>query len=112
MKFSRRFTRAGAGPYQGIDFESRRSEIRNPDGTMGLSPVVELNVRMTMGRVAFELLRKSRPGSAGHLRILRKGKAEAGSGGAKVGRGSLEGGTVLLNDPEQAREFLVVWTVE
>lgn len=34
MKFSRRFTRAEAGPYQGIDFESRRSEIRNPDGTM------------------------------------------------------------------------------
>ena len=34
MKFSRRFTRAGAGPYQGIDFGSRRSEIRNPDGTL------------------------------------------------------------------------------
>ncbi len=34
MKFSRRFTRAGAGPYEGMEFVSRRSEIRNPDGTL------------------------------------------------------------------------------
>jgi ribonucleoside-diphosphate reductase alpha chain len=32
MKIKRRFTEAGKGPYQGIQWESRVSEIRNPDG--------------------------------------------------------------------------------
>jgi ribonucleoside-diphosphate reductase alpha chain len=32
VKINRRFTRAGASPYQGITFEKRLSEIRNPDG--------------------------------------------------------------------------------
>ena len=34
MKISRRFTRPGASPYQGITFEKRSSEIRNPDGKL------------------------------------------------------------------------------
>ncbi|MGA2480032.1 MAG: adenosylcobalamin-dependent ribonucleoside-diphosphate reductase, partial [Spirochaetia bacterium] len=32
MEVQRRFTRSGESPYAGIDFESRTSEIRNPDG--------------------------------------------------------------------------------
>ena len=32
MKINRRFTCAGQDPYQGIVFEKRQSEIRNPDG--------------------------------------------------------------------------------
>lgn len=32
MKIARRFTKAGAGPYEGIQWERRVSEIRNPDG--------------------------------------------------------------------------------
>ncbi len=32
MKFERRFTQKGTGPYAGIRFEERKSEIRNPDG--------------------------------------------------------------------------------
>jgi len=32
VKINRRFTHAGASPYQGITFEKRLSEIRNPDG--------------------------------------------------------------------------------
>ncbi|MBE3065669.1 MAG: adenosylcobalamin-dependent ribonucleoside-diphosphate reductase, partial [Spirochaetes bacterium] len=32
MEIQRRFTREGDGPYSGISFESRISEIRNPDG--------------------------------------------------------------------------------
>jgi len=32
VKIDRRFTRAGASPYQGITFEKRLSEIRNPNG--------------------------------------------------------------------------------
>ncbi len=32
MKIKRRFTTASGGPYEGITFEKRTSEIRNPDG--------------------------------------------------------------------------------
>ncbi len=34
MKIQRRFTEAGKGPYEGIRFESRSSEIRDPDGQL------------------------------------------------------------------------------
>ncbi len=33
MKVSRYFTQTGLGPYTGIEFEPRKSEIRNPDGS-------------------------------------------------------------------------------
>ncbi|MCE9634507.1 MAG: vitamin B12-dependent ribonucleotide reductase [Planctomycetes bacterium] len=33
MKIARRFTTAGASPYQSIEFAKRTSEIRNPDGS-------------------------------------------------------------------------------
>ena len=85
--------------------------FREADGSLGWSPVVELNVRMTMGRVALELMKKSRSGSAGRLAFLRK--AKTGSEELELLRqGTLEAGKVLLNDPDQAREFLVVWEVQ
>ena len=34
MKVTRRFTRAGKDPYDGIEFVERSSEIRNPDGSV------------------------------------------------------------------------------
>ncbi|OHD73328.1 MAG: ribonucleoside-diphosphate reductase, adenosylcobalamin-dependent [Spirochaetes bacterium RBG_16_67_19] len=34
MKIERRFTRAGRGPYEGLAFEPRVSEIRQPDGRL------------------------------------------------------------------------------
>ncbi|MCZ6580126.1 MAG: vitamin B12-dependent ribonucleotide reductase [Nitrospirae bacterium] len=34
MKIHRRFTRVGRGPYEGIPFTKRSSEIRNPDGSL------------------------------------------------------------------------------
>ncbi len=34
MKFPRRFTVAGRSPYEGIEWSTRTSEIRNPDGTV------------------------------------------------------------------------------
>jgi ribonucleoside-diphosphate reductase alpha chain len=34
MKVARHFTRAGADPYEGIEFVERSSEIRNPDGSL------------------------------------------------------------------------------
>ena len=34
MKIERRFTKAGRGPYEGLSFEPRVSEIRHPDGRL------------------------------------------------------------------------------
>src|SRR3954464_14328944 len=33
MKISRYYTQSGQSPYEGIPFEGRKSEIRNPDGS-------------------------------------------------------------------------------
>ena len=81
---------------------------RRADGSLALKHVVELNVRMTMGRVALELLRKSAPNHQGRFRILRKGKLEAAD--LEFG-GTLQGGKIAINDPARAREFLAVWEV-
>ena len=81
---------------------------RHADGSLTLKHVVELNVRMTMGRVALELLRKSAPNHQGRFRIIRKGKAEAGD---LEFAGSLHGGKIALNEPARAREFIAVWEV-
>lgn len=37
MKIERLFTRKGKGPYEGIEWESRKSEIRNPNGSIVFS---------------------------------------------------------------------------
>ncbi|MCA9544214.1 MAG: hypothetical protein KC613_07475, partial [Myxococcales bacterium] len=34
MRIQRRFTKGKQSPYEGIQFETRQSEIRNPDGTV------------------------------------------------------------------------------
>jgi hypothetical protein len=81
---------------------------RRADGSLALKHVVELNVRMTMGRIALELLKKSAPNRNGRLRILRKGKT---ADPELLGGGTLQGGSVLLNDPATAREFLALWEV-
>ncbi|WP_193212391.1 DUF455 family protein [Luteolibacter marinus] len=81
---------------------------RRGDGSLALKHVVELNVRLTMGRVALELLKKSAPNRSGSLRVLRKGKA---GDLLELQGGSLSGGPVILNDPSTAREFLAVWEV-
>ena len=81
---------------------------RQPDGSLALKHVVELNVRMTMGRIALELMKKSAPNRACRLKILRKERA---GDPAALGGGTLRGGSVLLNDPASAREFLALWEV-
>jgi uncharacterized ferritin-like protein (DUF455 family) len=81
---------------------------RRSDGSLALKHIVELNVRMTMGRVALELLQKSAPNRQGRFRILRKGKLEAAD--LEFG-GSLQGGRIAINDPAQAREFIAAWEV-
>ena len=74
---------------------------RRPDQSLALKPVVELNVRMTMGRIALELLAKTDPERNATFRILRKDRAAA----------PLPEGTsrLFLNDPSTALTFLAVW---
>jgi len=55
MKFSRRFTHAGAGPYESTDFGSRRSEIRNPDGTL-VFEMDDVTVPTDWSQVAVDVL--------------------------------------------------------
>ena len=69
---------------------------RRSDGTLALRHVVELNVRMTMGRVALELQRKLDPSGWGSFQVLRKDD-------------TLSNGAIILNDPRYAEEFIAVW---
>ena len=76
---------------------------RRRNGSPALKPVVELNVRHTMGRIAWELLKNSP--RTGHLRILRKSTLTPRD------RETLSSGT-FLNDPETASTFLAHWQWE
>ncbi|MCP4846788.1 MAG: ferritin-like domain-containing protein [Verrucomicrobiaceae bacterium] len=69
---------------------------RRSDGTLALRHVVELNVRMTMGRVALELQKKLAPSGWGNFQVLRKDAA-------------VRDGAIIINDPGHAGEFIAVW---
>ena len=71
---------------------------RDSDGKLRLRKVVELNVRMTMGRVALDLQKKMAANKFCGLRIEKKAIIMKGEG-------------LVLNDPEKAIEFLAVWKV-
>lgn len=89
---------------------------RTKDGALRLRTVVEVNVRMTMGRVALELLRKTSPGLSGLYEIVRKSQLnELPEYGPAAGERPVEGrgmlaGHYCLNDPDSAEEFLATWT--
>lgn len=63
------------------------------DGTLRLRSVCEINARFTMGRVVLELAKK--------LPDVRNVRFEIAAKGAEIPEGS-----VVLNDPDQARRFL------
>jgi len=83
---------------------------RRSDGSLALRHVIELNVRMTMGRVALELLKHSPQGKSGRLQILRKRKL-GDEELERLAHGDPAKGGVLINDPETAREFLALWEI-
>ncbi|MBB5353477.1 uncharacterized ferritin-like protein (DUF455 family) [Haloferula luteola] len=77
---------------------------RRADASLALKPIVELNVRFTMGRLAWEWMKRSgnRPS---RLRLLRKAEMsleEIRSLSTASGR--------ILNDPEHAELFLAHWS--
>lgn len=77
---------------------------RRADGSLALKRVVEMNVRLTMGRIAWEWM-KRRPGSSGGcLRLLRRPLL----GGSDLTH-LIEGPGIFLNDPAQATRFLAYW---
>ena len=55
MRIPRRYTRAGRDPYEGIEFVSRSSEIRNPDGTVVFS-MHDVKVAKDWSQVAVDVL--------------------------------------------------------
>jgi len=86
-------------------------------GTLHIRKIVEMNPRITMGRVALELSKKSAPGKAGFYQILRKkslGKTSPESFLDELNHGkqpTLQWGTMALNDPTQAEDFIALWHV-
>jgi len=55
MKINRYFTKKGKGPYDGIHFEARKSEIRNPDGSTVFS-MENVMVPSTWSQVATDII--------------------------------------------------------
>jgi hypothetical protein len=101
---------------------------RTPAGECRVKPVVELNPRYTMGRVAIELMQHAAPERHGLFRLVSLAEARAEgardfSGYARLlqeqfplrtkGESSpriLEG-ALCLTDPEQAQACVAVWEV-
>ncbi|MBM3837882.1 MAG: ferritin-like domain-containing protein [Verrucomicrobia bacterium] len=101
---------------------------RDAGGMSRLKPIVEINPRYTMGRIAAELMKHTAPGSHGLFRIVntaalrRHGftglqeyaralldRAPLRLEGAPVAR--IRSGAVCLNDPEAAQACLAIWEV-
>lgn len=78
---------------------------REAGGAFALKPVVELNVRMTMGRLAWEWMKRSPGKGGGRLRILRKVALDDNAMRALREEG------VFLNDVDAAEVFLGHWGV-
>lgn len=71
---------------------------QDPEGKTRLRPVVEINPRCSMGRIAHNLRRKLSPNSVGELSIHRLKK-----------RDPKEVPGLPLNDPTTAKSFLATW---
>ena len=87
---------------------------QDQQGEFHLRKIVELNLRFTMGRVALELLKKQ-GATAGFYQILRKSKMSCPiqqwleNANQDISRLSKENGSIVLNDPELAKEFYAIW---
>jgi len=89
------------------------------DGNYRLRKVVELNPRVTMGRVATELYQKFGSRGAGFYQILRKSKLGDIESWVKRMEGvsecadneDLRALSLPINDPFQATEFIAVWHI-
>lgn len=124
---------------QGLESEFFRLGFRGPAGVdaflyrdavgdIRLKPIVELNPRHTMGRVALELHRYVAPGCSATFRILRLNDLQRDGYSTvqqyanelrqkrpirKTGHPhpQIAEGAVCLNDPLMAEKYIVVWEV-
>ena len=91
-----RFLPGYSGPVavDGLFYKTTTGEIK-------VRPIVEINARCSMGRIAHNLRRKLAPNSVGELRIHSVKKLA----------GNLPAG-LAINDPKTAQSFLATWNTE
>ena len=73
MKIKRVFTRKGKGPYAGMDFEKRTSEVKNLDGSS--SSTMEVTVPASWSQVATDIIAQKYFRKTGVPQTDEKGKA-------------------------------------
>ena len=73
-----------------------------------LRPVLELNLRWNMGRVACELSRRLAPGRSGRLELVPLADLDRSPPQMHLRNGRWDGGTVWLGDPETAERIVPV----
>ncbi|HYM37257.1 MAG TPA: vitamin B12-dependent ribonucleotide reductase, partial [Nitrospiraceae bacterium] len=83
MRIERRFTRKGQGPYEGIQFVKRSSEIRNPDGSVVIK-LDNIDVPEQWTQLAIDILAQKYFRKAGVQQAGADGKPLAGSDGKPV----------------------------
>ncbi len=71
MRITRHFTQEGQSPYEGIEFRSATSEIRNPDGSIIFSQT-EIKVPANWSQVACDILAQKYFRKAGVPSILKR----------------------------------------
>jgi len=71
MRIERRYTKAGQGPYAGIEFRKGKSEIRNPDGSVVFSQD-NIDVPATWSQVATDVIAQKYFRKAGVPARLKK----------------------------------------
>ncbi|MCP9460440.1 MAG: hypothetical protein NNA24_00150 [Nitrospira sp.] len=83
MRIERRFTRKGQGPYEGIQFVKRSSEIRNPDGSL-VFKLDNIDVPEQWSQLAVDILAQKYFRKAGIPQVGADGKPLVGPDGKPV----------------------------
>ena len=83
MRIERRFTRKGQGPYEGIQFVKRSSEIRNPDGSV-VFKLDNIDVPEQWTQLAIDILAQKYFRKAGIQQAGIDGKPLTGTDGKPV----------------------------
>jgi hypothetical protein len=107
-RLEQRLQRAGFRGAIGVD----AFVYRDRDGALRCKPVVEINPRYTMGRIAHEIRRQVAPGCSVRLAMVREGNA-LGDNGFHLDpeSGRMESGWLVLSRPARGGGFAAVLEV-